>query len=175
MSWKTVRLGDVCELAYGKGLPSSERLIEGKIPAFGSNGIKYYSNKSYYDKPSIIIGRKGSAGELTKVDIPFWPLDVTYFVKFNESVVSRDYLYYCLKYKNLPSLADGVKPGINRSRVYNLLIILPPLEEQKRIVAKLDAVFGEIDKAIDVSKQKLEELHQLRSSILTQELKSETA
>ena len=65
------------ELAYGKGLDKSDRKEDSGFPAFGANGIKYFATKYLYDKPSIIVGRKGSAGELKYVKEPFWALDVT--------------------------------------------------------------------------------------------------
>ena len=82
--WKKVELGDVCELAYGKALDKTERLDRNGYPAFGANGIKTQSKVPLYDKPSIIIGRKGSAGQINKVTEPFWALDVTYYTKINE-------------------------------------------------------------------------------------------
>ena len=95
------------------------------------------------------------------------------YTKFKK--VDSKYLYYLLNFIDLPQ-RGAAQPFISKGDINKFNIgYLPPLDEQKRIVAKLDVVFGEIDKAIDVSKQKLEELHQLRSSILTQELKSETA
>ena len=54
-----VKLGDVCELAYGKSLDKSERVDDSGYPAFGANGIKTLSKTSLYENPSIIIGRKG--------------------------------------------------------------------------------------------------------------------
>jgi len=65
-------------------------------------------------------------------------LDVTYFVACDPNIMDVDFLYYVLQKLELPSLARGVKPGINRDDVYGLKMTLPPLAEQKRIVARLD-------------------------------------
>ena len=128
-----INLGDVCELIYGKGLDKTDRLENGGIPAYGANGIKAYSTKILSDEPSIIIGRKGSAGELTKVSSPFWALDVTYYTKINKELINLDFLYYTLRTMDLPSMAKGVKPGINRNDVYKRLIYLPTLEKQNNL------------------------------------------
>jgi type I restriction enzyme, S subunit len=45
---------------------------------------------------------------------------------------------------NLPSYAKGVKPGINRNDVYSLVVNVPPLSEQQRIVGILDEAFESI-------------------------------
>ena len=166
--WKTVKLGDVCELAYGKALDKKDRLEAGGYPAFGANGIKTQSKEPLFDKPSIIIGRKGSAGEINKVAEPFWALDVTYYTKVDEAVIDLDYLFYVLTTLNLPSLARGVKPGINRNEVYEQTISLPPLAEQQRIVAKLDAAFAEIDRAVELCQQKTLSAESIYANKLTQ-------
>ena len=148
MSFPLVKFSQILKLEYGKSLPDSDRDIDGIYAAYGANGEKSRTNKYLYDKPSIIVGRKGSAGELTLVKDKFWALDVTYYVTHDENKTDLMYLYYALKTKNLTSYARGVKPGINRNDVYELEIPLPPLATQKKIVAKLDAIFAEIDKAM---------------------------
>tara|TARA_Y100001935_G_scaffold100603_1_gene83656 strand:- start:1018 stop:2157 length:1140 start_codon:yes stop_codon:yes gene_type:complete len=170
-----INLGDVCELIYGKGLDKTDRLENGGIPAYGANGIKAYSTKILSDEPSIIIGRKGSAGELTKVSSPFWALDVTYYTKINKELINLDFLYYTLSTMDLPSMAKGVKPGINRNDVYKRLIYLPTLEKQKNIVSTLDAIYAEIEKVND-SVSKLENnCNELKTAILKEELQSSEA
>ena len=174
--WRTVKLGDICMLNYGKALDKKDRLENAAIPVYGANGIKAYANKSLHDKPSIIIGRKGSAGELNKVSKPFWALDVTYYVTTDESIVDLDFLFYALLTLNLPSMARGVKPGINRNDVYDKSINLPSLAEQERIVAKLEMAINELDIAIRVLDEVSKNYEALKSAILSQELQSsETA
>jgi type I restriction enzyme S subunit len=170
MSWKTVKLGEVCELAYGKSLPKDQRKEFGEIPAYGANGIKTYAISPLYNEPSIIIGRKGSAGELQREDRPFWALDVSFYVKFDSRNVILDYLYYFLTVSDLPSMAKGVKPGINRNEVYELTLPLPPLAEQERIVAKLDAAFAAIDQGIALAEKKEAEVEQLKAALLSASL-----
>ena len=145
--WEVRPLGEVATLNYGKALPKSDRDPEGAVPAFGANGIKDWTNRSLSDGPSIIIGRKGSAGEVTFVDGPFWPLDVTYYVDHDRIASDLRYLDYWLKNADLQSLARGVKPGLNRNDVYALDFPLPPLEEQRRIVAVLDEAFDGLARA----------------------------
>jgi len=139
--WKGKKLGDVIQLEYGKPLPDSSRKSNGKYPVYGANGEKNRSDEYYYDKPSIIVGRKGSAGEINLTERRFWPLDVSYFVTFDDKEYDLRFLYYLLSNLELPKLAKGVKPGINRNEVYSIVVNIPPLPEQKRIVAILDESF----------------------------------
>ena len=139
--WQTKTLGEVIQLPYGKPLDPKDRNPNGLYPAYGANGVKDRTDKFYRDSPSIIVGRKGSAGEVTLTEDRFWPLDVTYFVEFDRRQYSLQFLYYLLVTLDLPSMAKGVKPGINRNEVYALPVMVPPLPEQQRIVTLLDEAF----------------------------------
>jgi type I restriction enzyme S subunit len=103
---------------------------------------------------------------LTLVVEKFWALDVSYYVTHNEKETDLIYILYVLKKLNLPSLAKGIKPGLNRNEVYELEINLPLLSEQKEMVKRLDSVFNEIEKIKELTKSKLIELNSLSSAFL---------
>jgi len=131
---------EVCTLEYGASLPKAKR-IEGPYPVVGSNGITGHHNEFFVEGPAIIVGRKGSAGEVTWIPEKCFPIDTTYWVKQarpEESLLA--YLYWVLKTLDLPTLRGGAGiPGLNRSDVYNThQIPLPPLEVQKEIVAEIE-------------------------------------
>ena len=133
-NWCLMKLKDVIKLEYGKPLDKTKRDINGLYPVYGANGIKAKSNEYYFDKKSIVVGRKGSAGEINITDDKFWPLDVTYFVTFNENEYDLNFLFHLLNTLNLQSLAKGVKPGINRTDVYSLGVRIHPIPGQERMV-----------------------------------------
>jgi type I restriction enzyme S subunit len=161
-----VRLGEIIRLEYGKPLPENDRNSSGPYPAFGANGVKARTNRYFYEKPSIIVGRKGSAGELTLTEGKFWPLDVTYFVKHDEQKTDLLYIYYLLKKLNLPSMARGVKPGINRNDIYAIRVSLPSLTEQRKVVAKLESSFRKINQATKLIDQEHDYTRRLFSTQL---------
>src|SRR3990167_3297802 len=146
MSWSTKKLGDVIELHYGKGIARHDRKSNGKYPIYGANGELGRTDKYFIEGEAIIVGRKGSAGEVIRVSGKFWPSDVTYYV-FGNKKIDLNFLFYFFRHTNLTKFAVGVKPGINRNRVYELQIPLPPLPTQKKIVAKLEALLGKIKEA----------------------------
>ncbi|MGC2047117.1 MAG: restriction endonuclease subunit S, partial [Gallionella sp.] len=164
--WQTKTLGDVCQLEYGKPLSDADRKSDGLYPVYGANGEIDRTDKYYFDKPSIIVGRKGSAGEINLTEAKFWPLDVTYFVTFDEQEYDLQFLYYLLITQDLPSLAKGVKPGINRNEVYAQVVKIAPLAEQQRIVGILDAAFDGIATAKTNAGQNLQNARALFESHL---------
>lgn len=135
--WLVAPVGALLDFRYGKGMKASERLKEGPVPVFGSNGIVGYCETPLTEVPSIIVGRKGSAGALNLCNGPSWTTDVAYFVEA-PSYFDLRYLLIGLQVLDLGSLGKGVKPGLSRSDAYDLPLSVPPLAEQHRIVAKVD-------------------------------------
>jgi type I restriction enzyme S subunit len=164
--WEDRAIGDVLRLEYGKPLDESDRKHNGHFPVYGANGEKGRSDRFYHGKPSIIVGRKGSAGEVNLTEKKFWPLDVTYFVTFDEKQHDLRFLYYLLKILDLPKLAKGVKPGINRNEVYSKIAKIPPLAEQRRIVGILDESFEGIATAQANAEKNLQNARALFESYL---------
>ena len=165
--WQVLSLGDVIQLEYGKPLDQADRSPTGLYPAYGANGEKDRTDKFYREEPSIIVGRKGSAGEITLTEDRFWPLDVTYYVEFDRGRHDLQFLYYLLVTLDLPRLAKGVKPGINRKEVYALPVNVPPLPEQRRIVAILDEAFEAIATAKANTEKNLQNARGLLSRCLS--------
>ena len=130
---------EVCTLEYGKSLRKQDR-VEGPFPVMGSNGISGYHKEYLIDGPAIIIGRKGSAGEVTYVESNCFPIDTTYYVKLvDKRIVDIQFLYRLLKNLDLPDLRGGAGiPGINRNDVYaKHKLPLPPMEIQREIVSEI--------------------------------------
>lgn len=159
--WEIKSLGEVIQLEYGKPLPPEDRNPNGMYPAYGANGEKARTDKFYRDCPSIIVGRKGSAGEITLTEDRYWPLDVTYFVEFDCQRYDLQFIYYLLATLDLPKLAKGVKPGINRNEVYALSVVVPTRTEQQRIATILDEAFEGIATAKANAEKNLQNAREL--------------
>jgi type I restriction enzyme M protein len=153
---------EVCTLEYGISLPKQDR-VEGPYPVLGSNGVTGHHNTFYIEGPVIVVGRKGSAGEVTYVAENCTPIDTTYYVKVvNPTVCDVRYLYQVLCTLNLQSFKGGAGiPGLNRNDVYEACKIpLPPLEVQHQIVAEIEGyqkMIEEHRKAIDELEQQIKQ------------------
>lgn len=138
LRWSQVRLGDVCELRYGKSLPEGSRK-GGPVPVYGSNGVVGYHNQAVTDGPTIIIGRKGSLGEVAFSPMGCWPIDTTYYVDSSATSANIGWLAYCMRQLRLTELNRAAAvPGLNRDDAYAKTILLPPAAEQNRIASILD-------------------------------------
>ena len=143
--WRRATVGSLLDFQYGKGLAASERGDEGAIRVYGSNGVVGFTDKPLTTRPSIIVGRKGSAGALNLCDGPSWTTDVAYFVEA-PSFLNLRFLLNALAAMDLDKLGKGVKPGLSRSDAYAQFLRVPPLAEQRRIVAKVDELMALCDR-----------------------------
>jgi len=166
---KQILLSDILKLEYGKPLDRSDRSdrsAEGAYPVYGANGIKAYSEKYFCDQEGIVVGRKGSAGEVTLTQTKFWPLDVTYFVTFDRNQNNLAYIFYLLKSLKLQQYATGVKPGLNRNDAYAIRINYESLGEQLKVVKELDKLSKQTKDLEAIFMKKVTELEELKKSYL---------
>ncbi|ODS40076.1 hypothetical protein BEH94_02340 [Candidatus Altiarchaeales archaeon WOR_SM1_SCG] len=163
---KDMRIGDILTLEYGSPLPERDRM-GGEYPVMGSNGIVGYHNKFIVKCPTIIIGRKGSAGKITWVDMNNFPIDTTFYVNKISTEVDYKFLYYILCDIDLEKLVLGAGvPGLNRNDVYNQTCKLPPLEEQQKIITQIEKIESQISKL----NQELEGIKNQKKEVLTKYL-----
>ncbi|MFC5052014.1 restriction endonuclease subunit S [Rubritalea spongiae] len=122
---RTIKLGDICQFVYGKSLTSKQRNL-GNIKVYGSNGEVGNHDLGYTEGATIIIGRKGSIGEVHLSQNSCWPIDTTYYIDRNSTTVDIEWLYFRLIALRLDKLnrASGV-PGLNREDAYKQLITEP--------------------------------------------------
>lgn len=158
---KKVLLGDIIELAYGKSLPQRSR-VSGRFPVFGSNGQVDTHNKSLVGGPGIIVGRKGSVGEVIWSKQDFWPIDTTYYVKLKNPDDDLRYWYYVLKILGLNKLnSHSAIPGLNRDVAYIKQVLLRSTLEQEKIAN----ILGSLDEKIELNRRMNETLEQLGQAL----------
>jgi len=165
-------LGGVLELSYGKSLPKDKRSNTG-YPVFGSNGIVGFHSKYLVEGPLIVVGRKGSNGEVHWYEESGYPIDTTYFVEKKINFCLK-FIYYLLLTLNLKSLNRSTAiPGLNREDAYKLPIPLPPLEEQIRIADKIERMLDKINRAKQLIEEAKQTFELRRAAILEKALSGE--
>lgn len=78
----------------------------------------------------------------------------------------RNYLFFSLSNTILKLAYGGAQPNISSTKLLSLSCALPPMAEQKRIVRKIEELFGVIDRDIQRLTDTLEQLSQFRQSVL---------
>ena len=76
------KLGEIVIIKNGRDY---KHLGKGNIPVYGSGGIMTYVDTYAYNKPTVLIPRKGSLGNLFYVDKPFWNVDTVFYTQIDEN------------------------------------------------------------------------------------------
>lgn len=139
-NWITASLGEVIKISSGDGLTAKQMNQEGKIPVYGGNGITGYHDHYNVCKPTLVIGRVGYyCGSIHITQDQAWVTDNAFITQFSEECFTISYLDLLLKSIDLQENSSATaQPVISGSKIYPLVILIPPLEEQHRIVEKVD-------------------------------------
>jgi type I restriction enzyme, S subunit len=137
-------LEQIAKIKHGKDWKG---LSAGNIPVYGSGGIMGYVDDFSYDKPTVLIPRKGSITNVFYVETPFWNVDTIYYTDINLLKAVPKYIYHFIKTINLMSLDTGSgRPSLTQAILNKILIPIPcpentekSLEIQAEIVRILDA------------------------------------
>jgi type I restriction enzyme S subunit len=164
--WSMAKLGEVLPLSYGKSLVEEKRDSQGSVPVFGSSGQVGRHSTALVDKPTLIIGRKGNVGAVYQSDDPCWVIDTAYFAS-NTSSLNLRFFRYIIDFLELGRLDRSTAvPGLSRSDYNEVVVPIPPENEQKRIVAELEKQFTRLDTAVTALKHIEANLKRYRAAVL---------
>ena len=140
-------LADLVRIKNGK---EHKTLPNGKYPVFGSGGIMRYVDKYLYNKPSVLLPRKGTLDNIQYCDVPFWTVDTIYYTEVNTTLTNPYYLYRYLSLLDLSKLDSGTGvPSMTFDNYYGIQVSLPSIEEQTQIAKALQL----FDKKIELNRQ----------------------
>lgn len=158
--WKNTTWGDVISLEYGKSLKNYREGV-GNIRVYGSNGPIGWSESKLSEGPGLILGRKGAYRGIEYSKGDFWVIDTAYYAK-PKIDVDLKWLYYAMKGYKLGEINDGSPiPSTPRAFVYNELLNLPPLPEQKAIAK----ILGDLDDKIELNRQLNQTLEEMAQAL----------
>ncbi|MCL1670052.1 restriction endonuclease subunit S, partial [Elizabethkingia ursingii] len=145
-----MKIYDLRQLLKIKNGKDHKSILDGSIPIFGSGGIMRLGNQYLYDKPSILLPRKGSLHNIQFSKVPFWTVDTLYYTEINQQLVEPYFLYNYLKILDLENLNTGTGvPSMTFDSYYNLKINLPEISIQRKIAN----ILSDIDNKIDLNNQ----------------------
>ena len=130
------KLIDVAKIKNGKDW---KHLGEGDIPIYGSGGIIGYVDTYSYDKPTVLIPRKGTITNIFYLEEPFWNVDTIYYTEIDTTQILPKYFYHFMKTVDLTKLDTGSgRPSLTQAILNEIPIFVPSIKEQQRIVSILD-------------------------------------
>ena len=135
MKYKEYSLADLATIKYGK---NQKKVLSdsGTIPIYGTGGLMGYATEALYDKPSVLIGRKGTISKVKYVDHPFWTVDTLFYTIVNTDVVLPKYLYYLMSLIDFNIYNEGTTiPSLRTETLNRLVFNIPSIEEQERVLS----------------------------------------
>lgn len=196
-SWEWVRLENVTS-KITDGTHKTPTYIDDGVPFISVKNIK--NNKIYFDdikyisqeehkelykrcnpeKGDILITKSGTIGRTAEVKEEFefsLFVSVALIKNYKNIILSKYLLYNTNDYMNKINIASDIKGGVIKnyhiSDIKKQPIPLPPLEEQKRIVEKLDSMFEKINKAKELIQEAKENIGNRKESILNKAFRGE--
>lgn len=141
--WQVRRLGDMLTICHGR----NQRDVEdssGMYPILATGGQIGTASRALYDKPSVLIGRKGTINQPRYMDTPFWTVDTLFYSAMKGDNNAR-FLYYrfCLIDWMQYNEASGV-PSLNARTIESVEISAPVPAEQSAIGAVLSDMDAEL-------------------------------
>jgi type I restriction enzyme S subunit len=149
--WDSATIGDTCEILDNRRKPvtKSDR-VQGQIPYYGASGILDYVEDYIFDEKLVLLGEDGAkwgAGDRSAfiIEGKAWVNNHAHVLRPNREALLDEWLTYFLIGSDLSDYISGVTvPKLNQGKMKEIEFPLPPLDEQKRIVAKLDLVLNDV-------------------------------
>ncbi len=161
--WERMPLGEFVTLQRGHDLPDQQRR-PGAVPIIGSFGVTGWHSEARATGPGVTVGRSGASfGVVSYSPIDYWPLNTALYVKDFHGNDSR-FAYYFLKQFDFRSFNSGsAQPSLNRNFLHPVRVLIPPVQEQRRIARTL----GALDDKIELNRQISETLEATARALFT--------
>ena len=171
--WVDTTIEATCEVLDRLRKPISQKdRKSGEYPYYGATKIVDYINDFIFDERLVLVGEDGAKwerGDKTGfiAEGKYWVNNHAHVLRVDKDVLIDKWLVNFLDVTDLSDYITGTTvPKLNQAKLKSINFPLPPLEEQKRIVAKIDTLFAKIDKAISLTEESLKQAKNLLPSVL---------
>ena len=168
--WEFSKIKYHCTMKSGDNITALDISDNGEYPVYGGNGLRGFYKIYNKNGNHILIGRQGAlAGNVHLVNGKFCATDHAVVVTLKNDVFIN-YFFRMLESMDLNQYAfdTAAQPGLSVSRIMNLNIALPNLEEQHRIADFLDSKCSEIDTLIKNLRARMESAKEYKKAAITE-------
>ncbi len=159
-------LGEALPIKYGKARNESHGYVAESVPVYGSSGVIGEFDRALTAGPTLIIGRKGSAGSIHYSATPCWPIDTVYYAEAPRDSTLH-YFRYLLEHLRLGQHDKSTAiPSLGRDDYNAIQVRVPSLRDQERVVANLDEQLSRLDSSVAALHRVQANLKRYRASVL---------
>ncbi|MBK7243807.1 MAG: restriction endonuclease subunit S [Saprospiraceae bacterium] len=193
--WEIKKLGDVCSIGdgnYSAKYPKASEFVDSGVPFLTATnlksgtivpeGIRYISKEQHstlkkghiLKNDLVIVVRGSSTGNNSIVQEEYEGSNLNsqlVFLRIKNNELDSKYLFSVFNSPEvqrvvLDTITGSAQPQLPNNKLLDICIPIPPLSQQKRIVAILDEVFAAIAKAKTNTEQNLKNTKELFESYL---------
>ena len=146
--WSMCKMKQITNIINGKSQKNVET-SNGIYPIYGSGGVIGRSNQYLCIAGSTIIGRKGTINNPIFVEEHFWNVDTAFGLKANDALLDKYLYYFCLSFDFSKLDKSTAMPSLTKASIGDVLIPIPPYQEQKRIISKIDTVLDSMNEIME--------------------------
>ena len=171
--WRWVRLEEVCRTQSG-----NSKLIKGRLhnryepglyPGFSASGQDVWLDHYEHEGHAIILSAVGArCGKCFLADGKWSAIANTHIIWPSEDKVDIYYLYYLINDEGFWIRSQSAQPFVKVSETKEQLIPLPPLPEQRRIVARIEELMARVREAQRLRQQAREDAERLWQAVLAE-------
>lgn len=160
-TYKKLKYGNVLKIKSGRNQKQIE-CENGIYPILGTGGEIGRTNAFLYDKPSVLIGRKGTINKPQYMETPFWTVDTLFYSEIFENYYPK-YLYYLFQNVNWKKYDESTGvPSLSCSTIEKVDCFIPSKEEQIKVANFLSL----LDQKIELQSKKIEDLKLFKKGLL---------
>ena len=165
-SWTICRLKNLATIKNGQDYKSVQ--ADDGYPVMGSGGQFTFASKFMYDKPSVLLGRKGTIDKPLYINEPFRTVDTMYYTELNEGFDAKYLHYLALTIQFSRYSTNTALPSMTQEHLSNYKFSVPKAEsERKKITEFLDLETAKIDNLIEKQQILIELLKEKRQAVIS--------
>ena len=147
--YESVPLGKVARLYQPEVMPKSKIAEHGRYPVYGAGGLMGYCGRYNHEEEQVVIGCRGTCGNVYVTPPLSWITGNAMVIAHNERLLKKYAEHILIAADKSVAITGAVQPQITRQSLSPLLIPLPPLDAQQRIVNGIEEVEAAEAKARD--------------------------
>lgn len=178
MSWVETTLGKSFELYQPQTITTKDLIVDGEYQVYGANGVIGRYDKYNHEEPQLLVTCRGATCGAVNVSSPFsWINGNAMVIKPKSNDIDVKFVEYFFRgaVDLTKAITGAAQPQITRQSLSPISFKYPVLDIQKKIVAKLDAIFAEIDKAKAAAEANAKNAEALFQSYLNQVFESDSS
>ena len=163
--WEVQRLKWVTRLQRGYDLPA-ERRIPGPFPVVSSGGLIDTHSEAKCVGPGVVMGRYGSTDAVFYVEHDFWPHNTSLFVTDFQNNIPK-WCYHLLgSITKADHAGKSAVPGVDRKDLFQIVVAVPPADEQLEIVRSIAADSQHLTNAISAAQRGVDLVREYRTRLI---------